>query len=187
MKNPPEKLIQTMIWDYLDGELSELEEKKLQAILKVDPFARKQYLRCTTMHSVLGWEHVSREEIPLEVTRQTFHFIASPITPVFQWLKNSATIPLGMAASFLALFSLLGLYFLKQENHEREKIALEKVISDKEPIGWVSHGNGASIIFADADASKEDTGFFYSSDIPEQNGMSLVLHFTKPFPETDEG
>jgi hypothetical protein len=187
MKNLPEESLKTMIWSYLDGTLAESDEEQLQSILKVDPVARKFYLRCTAMQSVLGWEHTSREELPVEVKCRAFNFVPSPITPILQWFQKSAAIPLGMAASFLALFSVLGFYFLKQEDQEREKIVLQKVVEDKEPIGWVSHGNGASIIFADADAALEDTGFFYPSENPDQNGMSLVLHFSNLVPETDEG
>ena len=187
MKNLPEESLQTMIWSYLDGELSELEERQLQSILKSDPDARTFYLRCTTMQSVLGWEHTSREELPLEVKSRAFHFVTSPVTPVLQWFQKSAAIPLGMAASFLALFSVLGFHFLKQENHEREKIALQTIVVDEEPIGWVSHAKGASIIFADGDASSQGTGFFYPSEPSDENGQSLILHFVNPVAKLEEG
>lgn len=187
MKNLPEESLQTMIWSYLDGELSESGERQLQSILKSDPAARRFYLRCTTMQSVLGWEHTSREELPVEVKCRAFHFVPSPVTPILQWFKNSAAIPLGMAATFLALFSVLGFYFLKQENHEREKIALQTTVVDEEPIGWVSHAKGASIIFTDGDSSPEGTGFFYPSETSGANGQSLILHFVNPVAKLEEG
>jgi len=187
MKNLPEESLQTMIWSYLDGELSDPEERQLQSILKSDPAARRFYLRCTTMQSVLGWEHTSREELPVEVKCRMFHFVDSPLTPVLKWVANSGAIPLAVAASFLAMFTILGFHFLKQENHEREKIALQTVVVDEEPIGWVSHAKGASFIFADGDSSPEGTGFFYPSETSGENGQSLILHFVNPVAKLEEG
>ena len=82
---------------------------------------------------------------------------------------------------------MLGFYFLKQENHERDKIALQTVVVDDEPIGWVSHANGASIIFADGNSSPESTGFFHPTETSGENGQSLILHFVNPVAKLEEG
>ncbi|MEK9986361.1 MAG: hypothetical protein VW879_16610, partial [Opitutae bacterium] len=74
---------QNLIWSHLEGKLTDDEELSLQDLLKSDPAARKFYLRCSTMQSILHWEHSSIGEQP-SVVRETICKQRSVVVPIWK-------------------------------------------------------------------------------------------------------
>jgi hypothetical protein len=93
-----------LIWALADGEISEADKIRLDAILRNEPEARKLYVRNIAMESLLQWENSSTDlldEKPIESS--------SPLIPFGQWFGGFARMPIAAA---VALGIGLAAYFV---------------------------------------------------------------------------
>ncbi|MAH12954.1 MAG: hypothetical protein CMO33_04340 [Verrucomicrobia bacterium] len=170
---------QNLIWSHLEGKLTEEEELSLQDLLKSDPAARKFYLRCSTMQSILHWEHSSIGEQP-SVVRETVCKQRSVVVPIWKWVEKSGIIPIGIAAGFIGAFSILGLHFLQQEDNEFERVNLVEASWSEEAISSLAAEGNASLVFGSAPTSDDSEGLIVPVTRGGESGHSLLFNFETP-------
>ena len=178
MKNLPDESLQQLIWSHIDGTLPEAEFPSLQERLRDDPIARSFYLRCSSMQSVLHWEHASMEEVPVPTQAPEEQVRPAEIIPLWSWIEKTGFFPIATAAAFALVFTVLGVSFLKQEDKLLEEIALVNgAVEEEGDLGWIAPVDSSSVVFISGDGKESG---YYKNDKLEKPGQSLVFHFANP-------
>tara|TARA_A100001037_G_scaffold286803_1_gene295554 strand:+ start:166 stop:723 length:558 start_codon:yes stop_codon:yes gene_type:complete len=180
MNTLPEESLQQLIWNYLEGNLSEEQELSLQQRLKSDPSARKFYLHCTAMQSILHWEHSSSMEEEPAAVRESVCERRPVVVPIWQWVEKSGIIPIGIAAAFIGVFALLGVHFLQQEDDAAEHAALVEAAWSEQAIGTEASEGQAALVFGNAPAADDSEGLVVPLSRGGESGHSLLFNFESP-------